>query len=543
MLSASIHTLGCKLNQLESEALADAFRREGFDLLPWGTGGQASGVTGACRAGSACLLLINTCTVTSMAEQKARRMIRKSLRENPEACLIVTGCYAQLEKAAIEELDPVSCNCPDGGGPGKRNPSSSQFIPLAPRRLFVVPGDVKSALLDLPRFLAESGAGSVPGAASLSSLIAAWVRSRDAAGTWDAPVAGARDIAGKPAAETVEAAGDGSAAEGAFRFIPGDFSSHSRGFLKIQDGCDKRCTYCRVTLARGPSLSLSAEKVLAGLKGLEEKGYGEAVLTGVNITQYRDRDAQPGQKREASLHDGRDLGGLLEYLLSGSGEIRIRLSSLEPEGLTGTLVQALAHRRIRPHFHLSVQSGSPFILERMGRSYSPDEVEQGAALLRGVKADPFLACDIITGFPGETTAEFEKTYELCRRIGFAWIHAFPYSRRPGTAAWSFKNPVSEREAARRVTALLNLAKQGRQEYIGRWIGKEVEAIAEGGNEKNAPLVQATSENYLKLLIVGSPGKAPPPGAPIHCRIKGPADPSGAVLMETGHFDATAEIVG
>ncbi|GHU54760.1 tRNA (N(6)-L-threonylcarbamoyladenosine(37)-C(2))-methylthiotransferase MtaB [Spirochaetia bacterium] len=469
--SFSVYTLGCKLNQLESEALADAFCREGFDLLPWGTG------EGAVPAD---LLLINTCTVTSMAEQKARRMIRKGLRENPGASIIVTGCYAQLEKAAIEALD-------DGSSGGKR--------------LFVVPGDAKSALLELPRFLAAAESNS----ASLCSLIGAWVKA--------------------------EAEASAAVTEDAFRFVPGNFSSHSRGFLKIQDGCDKHCSYCRVTLARGHSVSLSAEKALADLKALEEKGYGEAVLTGVNITQYCDGG-------------GRDLGGLLEYLLAGTQGICIRLSSLEPDGLTEGLMQALAHPRVRPHFHLSVQSGSPLILGRMGRSYDPGEVEKAAARLRDIKADPFLACDIITGFPGETTAEFEKTYELCRRIGFAWIHAFPYSRRPGTAAWSFKNPVSEREAAERVSALLRLAKQGRREYISRWIGKEAEAIVEGGDEKDTPLVQATSENYLKLAIDfphTSRGEAPAPGTLLHCRIK--ALPGGEAGGAAGRFDAAAEIVG
>ncbi|GHV63324.1 tRNA (N(6)-L-threonylcarbamoyladenosine(37)-C(2))-methylthiotransferase MtaB [Spirochaetia bacterium] len=505
MPSFSIYTLGCKLNQLESEALADAFHREGFELLPWGTGGAYGRDCGANRASFAGLLVINTCTVTSMAEQKARRMIRKSLRENPGACLIVTGCYAQLEKAAIEGLD-------DGSAGNKGNPFPPQ--PLAPRRLFVVPGDAKSALLELPRFLHDAARadGTIPAgpeseAGDLRSLIEAWVRSREAGG-----------------------AGDEA---GAFRFVPGDFSSHSRGFLKIQDGCDRHCSYCRVTLARGPSVSLSAEKALTGLRGLEEQGYGEAVLTGVNIGQYHDQE-------------GRDLGGLLDYLLAGSNNIRIRLSSLEPDGLNGSLIRALAHPRLRPHFHLSIQSGSPLILGRMGRPYGPDEVEKAAALLRNIKTDPFLACDIITGFPGETTAEFEKTYELCRKIGFAWIHAFPYSRRPGTAAWSFKDPVSEREAAERVAALLRLAKQGRREYISRWIGKEVEAIVEGGDEKNALRVQATSENYLKLLIdvtppppSSPPGTVPAPGTLLRCRIRGL--PGGEAGQAAGRFDAAAEI--
>ncbi|MDR1278430.1 MAG: tRNA (N(6)-L-threonylcarbamoyladenosine(37)-C(2))-methylthiotransferase MtaB [Treponema sp.] len=463
MLSFSIFTLGCKVNQLESESLAAAFRREGFPVIPWG---EAAGI-----------LLINTCTVTSRADQKARRVIRKALRDNPRSSLIVTGCYAQMDAALIEALE----------------------APLAGRekRLFVLRGKDKTALLDLPRYL--RGKTGDP-----AKLLDGWFHDPGNGGD----------------------AGDGCAGGGFFR-MPEEFSFHSRSFLKIQDGCDNHCTFCRVSLARGPSVSLGREKALEALRALENRSYGEAVLTGINISQYRDGE--------------QDLGGLLEYLLAGTKNIALRLSSLEPEGLSEKNIRVFTHPRIRPHFHLSIQSGCPGILRKMGRSYGPEELKQGISLLRSVKEDPFLACDIITGFPGEGAAEFEKTLNFCMETCFAWIHAFPYSRRPGTAAWSFGSPVNEKEAARRVDALLDLARQGRREYAKRWIGRELDVIIEKEKEKNPGLIPGISDNYLRALIQIPPGAGiPPAGTALRCRLRELCGESTGI--EGREFDVAAEPV-
>ncbi|GHV79845.1 tRNA (N(6)-L-threonylcarbamoyladenosine(37)-C(2))-methylthiotransferase MtaB [Spirochaetia bacterium] len=456
-LRVAVQTLGCKLNQLESESIAEAFSREGFVLSSGDTLGPAD------------ILVINTCTVTSKSEQKARRLIRKALKDRPDSCVIVTGCYAQLEAEAIAALEDV---------------------PSPQRRLFVITGDRKTLLLDLPRFLRDQ---------------------------CRAPNSSSGDL--RQALER-RLALSGDSSTDPFRFNVKDFSFHSRPFLKIQDGCDHACAYCRVSLARGPSVSLDTETLLSRLAALEAAGHGEAVLTGVNLNQYR------GSGRFA----GEDLPALLMYLLANTRTIALRLSSLEPDGMTDAFFRVLAHRRIRPHFHLSVQSGSPLILEKMRRAYRPEAVLAAIHRLRSLRDDPFLACDIITGFPGETPGEFAKTYDLCRRADFAWIHAFPYSKRPGTEAFSFKDPVPEREAVNRVEALLGLARQGRAAYIRRWAGKTVEAIVEGGQGI------ALSENYLKLMLP-LPGSIPP-GTVLQCRIQGAADPGE---IPAPHFDAIAEI--
>jgi threonylcarbamoyladenosine tRNA methylthiotransferase MtaB len=448
-LSFSIETLGCKLNQIESEAIAASFKKAGIALVR--------------RGEAADIIVINTCTVTSRAEQKARRIIRRALKENPLCRVIVTGCYAQMEAGAIAALETDLSRKP---------------------RLFVVPGDRKPELLTLPRAFSPGGVSADP-----------------------------------EKAEKADAADNQSADP--FAYTACDFSFHSRAFLKIQDGCDHACAYCRVTLARGPSVSLDSKLALARLRELEERGYGEAVLTGVNIARYRDAA-------------GKDLGGLLAYLLANTRGIALRLSSLEGEGIGAEFLDVIKDKRIRPHFHLSVQSGSKTVLERMGRRCVPEEIERNIAALRERKGDPFLACDIIAGFPGETPAEFEETRRLCERAGFAWIHAFPYSKRPGTAAALFKNPVSAREAAARVECLGALASSSRAAYTGRWLGKTVEAIPENPEASPPGYSAAVSENYLRLLIphLGAP---PPAGKPLFCRIAPLND-------KTGRYDALGERV-
>ncbi|MDR2717976.1 MAG: tRNA (N(6)-L-threonylcarbamoyladenosine(37)-C(2))-methylthiotransferase MtaB [Treponema sp.] len=453
MYPVTIFTLGCKLNQLESEALADSFRKAGFTLVSAGTAIPGPSI-----------IIINTCTVTSKADQKSRRLIRKALRDNPNSCVLVTGCYAQLDSAEIALLEAETT----AGISGSREN----------RRLFVVGGTgvTKSALLELPGYLLKAAA-DVPESETSGDL-----------------------LPGNLLPQILERWIEQAQGGGPFNFKPEEFSFHSRGYLKIQDGCDNGCTYCRVCLARGPSVSLPPEAALAELRSFETRGCAELMVTGVNITQYN--------------HSGLDLAGLLHYLLEGSASIALRLSSLEPEGINDKLAPVLAHPRIRPHFHLSVQSGSDTVLRRMGRAYTSQTVEQGAALVRSVKDNPFLACDIIAGFPGETETEFEQTLTLCEKIGFAWIHAFPYSKRPGTAASSLKNPVCERDATRRVEALTALALQGRRDYAQSWLGRELSAVMEKGEPDSAGRRRAVSENYLKLLVSCSDTYAP--GSSLRC---------------------------
>jgi threonylcarbamoyladenosine tRNA methylthiotransferase MtaB len=442
-----IQTLGCKLNQLESEAITDSFLRSDFVQFTADEG------TVIKEKQSPSFVIINTCTVTSKADQKARRVIRKALRDYPESCVLVTGCYAQLNREDLLKLDG-----------GKE------------RRLFVIK---KDCIIDLPYHYNESE--------KIDSLLENFT-------------------------------GGGETEERVFQFNPQRFSSHTRSFLKIQDGCDNRCTYCAVRLARGPGVSLNADEVLSRLQILE-KTHGETVLTGVNICQYHDKKSNI------------DLTGLLDILLKNTEKISLRLSSLAPDSVSEELIYVLSDKRIRPHFHLSIQSCSKKILEKMGRTYDNKTIENAVSLLRRVKDDPFLACDIITGFPGETEIEFKETFELCKKLDFAWIHVFPYSRRPGTQAFSFPAALCEAEVTEQVQLFTELAKQGRAGYVRRWLNREVEVLTEKGDAKSC---RGVSENYLKLLVNYKGETVPPPGTILRCKL--------LESPNTGDYDAAAEIL-
>ena len=451
MFPVAICTVGCKLNQVESEALADAFGKAGFAVVTWETRIDGPG-----------LVIVNTCTVTSKADQKTRMLIRKALRRNPDSCVIVTGCYAKLEPDEIETIE-AECLAEEGGT------TTGVRRLFVPRKVGEGAGATKGALLELPGYVREAASNGN----SLFEIMEGWM---------------ARQSQGE----------DGGADPFAFR--PEKFTFHSRGYLKVQDGCDNGCTYCRIRLARGPCVSLSAETALARLRSLEEKGCAEVMIAGVNIAQYR--------------HSGFDLARLLEHLLEGSETIALRLSSLEPEGVTESLASVLTHPRIRPHFHLSVQSGSNDVLRRMGRAYDSWAVREAAVLLRSAKDNPFLACDIIAGFPGETESDFDLTFDLCEKVDFAWIHSFPYSPRPGTPAFSFGDHVHEADVKRRMDALTKLAWQGRRDYAQAWLGRELSAVVEKVRPWDRQC-RAVSENYLKL-IVNCAGETPPPGSTLRC---------------------------
>jgi threonylcarbamoyladenosine tRNA methylthiotransferase MtaB len=457
-LRVAFHTLGCKLNQLETESFAGAFARAGATVLPLDA-----------EEGAADFVIVNTCTVTGKAEQKARRIVRRALADNPAAAALVTGCYAQVEAAALAALD---------------------------ERVLVLPGGGKEALLGLPGWLGSRGAdGDLRGALR----------------EWLAIVAPASRVAAAKAA---------GAAEGSFAYEPEAFAFHSRPSLKIQDGCDNACAYCRVRIARGRSTSLAASEALARARALEAAGKTEIVLTGVNLSQYRDGAI--------------DFPALLTLLVAGTERIAFRLSSYEPDRVDAAFLDAFADPRVRPHVHLAVQSGSDRILAAMGRRYGRADVAAAVEALRRCRSDPFVAADIISGFPGETEAEAASTLELAASCEFTWIHAFPFSPRPGTKAASMPNRVPERLAGERVKALLSLGRQGRSVYIDRRIGSEVQAILEGGREP----VSATAENYLKLEIGGLP-LGSRPGQAVLCRLEGRrGDPSAESIDAFARYIAS-----
>ncbi len=401
-----VYTLGCRLNQCESEAIADSFAQEGFDIV---------GENGASE-----LYIVNTCTVTSKAEQKARRMIRKFARQ---AVTLVTGCYAQVN---AEELQALGEN------------------------LIIVPLSKKAQLLNLAKHLK-------------SSLVAGF-------SIWEA----ASSFSDEEASP--------------FDYDAASFSYHSRAYLKVQDGCDNSCSYCRVHIARGKAVSLDTPTVVQRALALEAAGFQEIMLTGVNLTMYD--------------HQGKGLGGLLEALLEKlSPSVRLRLSSMEPDHIDERLLSALADNRMQPHFHIPIQSGSDAILRRVDRKYTVAELRKIIDRLRSVKDDPFLAADFITGLPGESDADFAATKDLIVDEGFSSLHVFPFSPRPDTPLFESGGRVTESLRDERAKELRQIGKELFERYRSRQVGRPSEVILQ--NRKGGAWY-GLSGNYLEVRIDDPP---------------------------------------
>ncbi len=432
MRKMSIYTLGCRLNQCESEAIADSFKNANFLVT---------------KPSEICdIYVVNTCTVTTKAEQKARRIIRLLLKECEHAVVLVTGCYAELESAFIEKMDP---------------------------RIIAFSGKKKDELYDLADFLKSTlfkasdsnTASTYKNTAEFSNMLKyAILKFRETIYAKKALKANKKKL---------------------FKLSSPVFVFHSRASLKVQDGCNSNCAYCRIRLARGRSISLPAAEAVKRIQQIEKNGANEVVLSGVNLAQYWDREV------------GR-FPALLALLLESTENIRIRISSLYPETITPEIMPVLKHERICPHFHLSLQSGSDKILSLMQRPYRKQDVINAINRLREVKDNPFIGCDIITGFPSESDEDFEQSYALCKDYKIPGAHVFPFSARPGTIAYSMKNQVPQRDSGQRAARLNSLTKELSAEYSQSCIGKKYFAILEKPIE-GRPL-QVMTENYLTLTL-------------------------------------------
>ena len=399
-----IYTLGCRLNQCESEAIADSFKANGWNVVK--------------ESKDAELIIVNTCAVTSKAEQKARRMIRLFSEDNKT--VIVSGCYAENSKEEIEKLGD---------------------------KIVVFSLSNKASLLKL--------APSLKGTDE-SSLF-----------------------------ERIKSFKD--CPSSVFDYNPSSFSYHSRAYLKVQDGCDNSCGYCKTTIVRGPSRFLDSSEVIKRVLKLESEGFHEVMLTGVNLTNYD--------------HNGRGLGGLMSEILKNVGpDIRFRLSSMEPDGVDDLLLEQIKDPRIFPHFHIPIQTASDRVLQIARRKYSISHVEYIIKKLREIKDDPFIGCDVIAGLPGESEEDAEITYNFLEKNNFSSFHVFPYSPREGTPLFNSKLKIEERVRDERAERLRELSQRQIRDYIFRQNGKMTEIIAEKNGE-------GTTGNYLKAKIIAPPSFA------------------------------------
>jgi len=408
---ATITNLGCKVNQAEMDALERLLRRRGVELVG---GGESTD-----------LHVINTCTVTAIADEKSRKAVRRARRAAPGAVVIATGCSVQVGREAIAAADPGA----------------------------VLIGNAdKDALLERVAALLGSTAGPAPRGPR---------RPASPHGPLDGPL---------PTLAGVEEEGT---AGGAARI------GRTRAFIKVQDGCSFHCTYCIIPRARGPERSLPPETVLADARRALADGHRELVLTGINVGTY-DGGRSEGGLRGAHRGAALTLAGLVRRLLAETAVERIRVSSIEPQHVDDELLEAMAGSggRCLPHFHLPLQSGDDGVLRRMGRRYGTAFYAGTVARVRAAFPGAAVHADLIAGFPTEDEVAWARTLAFVRSLDLAGLHVFRYSARPGTPATRMAGQVPEPVRRARAAELLELAAAARRRFAARAIGAERRVLFE-----------------------------------------------------------------
>jgi threonylcarbamoyladenosine tRNA methylthiotransferase MtaB len=416
-----VENFGCRATQADGTAIERQLRERGFEP--------------AREAGSAEVVVFNTCTVTASADQDARSAIRRVQRQNPDARIVVTGCYAQRapqELAAIPGVDLVIGN----------SHKASLAECIAPRA--EVSGFVP---------LAHLGANSEP-----------------------------KIIVGDVFAHTELLA--------APVFGEGDLHEKTRPNLKVQDGCNNRCSFCIIPYVRGRSRSLKLEEVVREVDALVAGGYREIVLSGINLGRWG-RELTPRT----------NFAAMLKAILERTAVEKIRISSVEPMDWTSELIELVASSpRICKHAHVPLQSGSDTILRRMHRKYRPWHYADRIQRIREAMPDAAIGADVMVGFPGETDADFEQTRAFIEALPFTYLHVFTYSSRPGTPSAAMPEQVPVPLARERNRVLRELAASKKRAFLQSFVGRELEAVTL--THFNGEYTEALTDNYLKLLVVG-----------------------------------------
>lgn len=427
-------TLGCKVNQYESQALREVW--------------VAQGCAEAAEPAGAGVVVVNSCAVTAGALADLRQMVARVRRANPQARIIVTGCAAQAVRAEVEAIPSVDCIVPQADKAGLL-----AGLPLAAHRA-----------------AAASGAASARSSATGSAAREIKISVEGQAGPIP-PGEGSEENKGTASPGSASAASLSPPRRGK-RVYPAftvSASPRARAQVKVQDGCSHGCAYCIVPLARGPAVSREPDAVLAECRCLLAGGWRELVLTGINLRQYRSNKL--------------NFWGLLRFLErelapEWAGRARLRLSSLDPGQVGGEALDTLAASRLAcPHLHLSLQAGSPAVLRRMGRGhYHPEDVAGFVDRLRAAWPLFGLGADLLAGFPGESQEEFEETRRFLAALPLTWAHVFPFSPRPGTPAATRPGQVAQEEKKARAAALRRLANGGKAAFMKALVARPALAM-------------------------------------------------------------------
>ena len=412
-------TLGCKVNQYETNAMIEQFMKKGYTIKEFNE--------------KADIYIINTCTVTNMADRKSRQMLRRAKELNPNSIIVACGCYAQVAKEELEKIPEID---------------------------LIYGTNEKNKIADLVDSLGTSHfASSIP-------LTSKTENDNKIKETKVTDVMYQKEF---------------------LDFGVTDYTEKTRAVIKVQDGCDRFCSYCIIPYARGHIRSRKIQNVVEEIKTIAQKEIKEVVITGIHVASYG-RDL----KENIGLID------LLEEINKIDGIKRIRLGSLEPTLITEEFLERLTKlEKICDHFHLSLQSGCDETLKRMNRRYTTEEFKKSTELLRKAYPNVALTTDIIVGFPGETDEEFNKTYEFLKEINFYQMHIFKYSPRKGTKAAVMLNQIDGNIKEQRSAKLIELSHNNEIKYNEEEIGKELEVLWE---EKEDEYIKGHTTNYKVVKI-------------------------------------------
>ncbi|MBO5917931.1 MAG: tRNA (N(6)-L-threonylcarbamoyladenosine(37)-C(2))-methylthiotransferase MtaB [Oscillospiraceae bacterium] len=404
-MKIAFYTLGCKVNQYETQALEQLFAARGHAVVPFEEAADA--------------YIINTCTVTAVSDKKSRQVIRRVRKTAPDAVVAVCGCYPQTHPADMDELG-----------------------------------------VDL-----VSGTGDRLGFVELTEQAVQQRR----------PITALDDAMKRLDFEVLPAGG---------------LEGRTRAMLKVEDGCVNFCSYCIIPYARGRIRSLPLAEGVQQAKDLQEQGYREIVLTGIEISSWGH-----------DLKNGCSLIDLVEAVCAAAPECRIRLGSLEPRTITEEFcLRSAKLPNLCPHFHLSLQSGCDSVLTRMNRKYDTQRYYQSVELLRRHFDRPAVTTDLIVGFPGETQEEFAQTLDFIRKCAFAAMHVFPYSKRPGTPAAAMGGQLPNAVKEERAHTAAAAAAQMEQAYLAQFVGQPLPVLFE---EEQNGLWHGYTPNYISVCAVGT----------------------------------------
>lgn len=443
MKKIAFHNLGCKVNSYEMDYVQQIMREKGYTVVPFEE--------------KADIYIINTCTVTNIADRKSRQMIHRARALNPQALVVAMGCYVQTgqEDALRDEGIDLAV-----GNNRKR--------------------DIARILEEYLQEKEEDRADKTLGGRTVIDI------------------AHTREYEEMQLRETAE---------------------HTRAYVKIQDGCNQFCSYCIIPYARGRVRSRRREDILREVRGLVAAGYREVVLTGIHISSYGVDWQETPNIPESGGRRRSDLAELVEELQGLEGLERIRLGSLEPRIVTEDFVSRLAAcDKLCPHFHLSLQSGCDATLKRMNRRYTTGEYLYSVNLLRRAFDRPAITTDVIVGFPGETEEDFEVCRRFLEQVEFYEMHIFKYSRRRGTVADRMPEQLTDAVKSQRSAVLQQLERTQSRAFRSKYIGQDVEVLFEEARETEAGICQVGyTREYIRVAL---PGKTPLQGSLRRVRITG-----------------------